>query len=49
MFDLALLYNAKQNATLLNVAQNIVDAEIQNLTDPSGILKEFCEPNCDND
>jgi predicted alpha-1,6-mannanase (GH76 family) len=46
---LALLYNATQNATLLNVAQNIIDTTIQHLTYPNGILKEPCEPNCDTD
>ncbi|UJR20143.1 hypothetical protein I4U23_023275 [Adineta vaga] len=48
---LALLANATNNVTLLNIAQNIADATIQHLTyPPSGqILKEPCEPNCDND
>lgn len=46
---LALLYNATHNSTLLDVAQNIADATIKHLTYPNGILKEPCEPNCDND
>jgi predicted alpha-1,6-mannanase (GH76 family) len=46
---LALLYNATKNSTLLDVAQNIADATIQHLTYSNGILKEPCEPNCDND
>ena len=46
---LALLYNATGNATLLTVAQNIADATIEHLTYGNGILKESCEPNCDND
>ncbi|CAF1080452.1 unnamed protein product [Adineta steineri] len=46
---LALLYNATNNKTLLNIAQNIADATIQKLTYSNGILKEPCEPNCDND
>jgi hypothetical protein len=46
---LALLYNATRNATLLDVAQKIADATIQRLTYPNGILKEPCEPDCDND
>ena len=46
---LALLYNATGNATLLTVAQNIADATIEHLVYGNGILKEPCEPNCDND
>jgi hypothetical protein len=46
---LALLYNATQNSTLINIAQKIADATIQKLTYPNGILKEPCEPECDND
>ena len=46
---LALLYNATGNSTLLTIAQNIADATIQHLTYSNGILKEPCEPNCDND
>lgn len=46
---LALLANATQNATLLSVAQRIADATIERLTYSNGILKEPCEPNCDND
>ena len=46
---LALLYNATGNVTLLTVAQNIADATIEYLTYPNEILKEPCEPNCDND
>jgi predicted alpha-1,6-mannanase (GH76 family) len=45
---LALLYDATRNSTLLNVAQNIVDATIVHLTYPNGILKEPCEPNCND-
>ncbi len=46
---LALLYNATGNATLLNTAQAIADATIQQLVYSDGILKESCEPNCTND
>lgn len=46
---LALLYNATGNASLLDIAQKIADATIQRLIYPDGILKEPCEPNCDND
>ena len=46
---LALLYNATRNATLITVAQNIADATLRQLTYASGILKEPCEPTCDND
>jgi len=46
---LALLYNATGNATLLNTAQAIADATIQQLVYSDGILKEPCEPNCTND
>ncbi len=46
---LALLYNATQNSTLINIAQKIADATIQRLTYSNGILKEPCEPNCDSD
>ncbi|CAF0961146.1 unnamed protein product [Adineta steineri] len=47
---LALLYNATNNITLLNIAQNIADATIERLIYSNGILKEECEPNnCDND
>ena len=46
---LALLYNATGNTTLLTVAQSIADATIEHLTYPNEILKEPCEPKCDND
>jgi hypothetical protein len=46
---LALLYNATRNSTLIDIAQKIADATIRQLTYPNGILKEPCEPNCDND
>lgn len=46
---LALLYNATGNATLLDVAQKIADATIQKLIYSDGILKEPCEPNCNDD
>lgn len=46
---LALLYNATRNATLLDIAQNIADATLQRLIYSDGILKEPCEPNCDDD
>ncbi|CAF0882883.1 unnamed protein product [Adineta ricciae] len=48
---LAMLANATNNATLLTIAQNIADATIQYLTYPPNqqILREPCEPNCDND
>ena len=46
---LALLSNATGNATLLDVAQKIADATIQRLTYSDGVLKEPCEPKCDND
>jgi hypothetical protein len=46
---LALLYNATRNSTLLDVAQKIADATIDKLIYPNGILKEPCEPDCDND
>ncbi|CAF1289707.1 unnamed protein product [Rotaria magnacalcarata] len=45
---LALLYNSTGNATLLDIAQKIADATIQRLTYSDLILKEPCEPNCDN-
>ena len=46
---LALLYNATGNATLLDIAQKIADATIQQLVYSDGILKELCEPNCTDD
>jgi predicted alpha-1,6-mannanase (GH76 family) len=46
---LGLLYNATQNATLLDTAQRIADATIQKLVYSDGILKEPCEPNCTMD
>ncbi|MCC7160008.1 MAG: hypothetical protein IT281_10810, partial [Ignavibacteria bacterium] len=46
---LALLYNATNNSTLITIAQNIADSTIELLTYSSGILKEPCEPKCDND
>ena len=46
---LGLLYNATRNATLIEIAQKIADATIEHLTYPDGILKEPCEPSCDND
>jgi hypothetical protein len=46
---LALLSNATNNSTLINIAQKIADATIQRLTYSNGILKEPCEPSCDND
>lgn len=45
---LALLYNATHNGTLLHIAQKIAEAAIEQLTSPGGILKEPCEPNCDD-
>ncbi len=46
---LALLYNVTHNASLLDSAQKIADATIQQLIYSDGILKEPCEPNCNND
>lgn len=46
---LGLLYNATGNATLISVAQKIADATMQKLIYSNGILKELCEPKCDND
>ncbi|CAF3355854.1 unnamed protein product [Rotaria sp. Silwood2] len=46
---LALLYNATRNSTLIDIAQNIADSTIERLTYSNGILKEPCEPTCDND
>ncbi len=46
---LALLYNATGNASLLDIAQKIADATIQRLIYSDGILKEPCEPNCNDD
>ncbi|CAF4563375.1 unnamed protein product [Rotaria sp. Silwood2] len=46
---LALLYNATRNTTLLDIAQKIADATIQRLIYSDGILKEPCEPNCNDD
>ncbi|CAF1503931.1 unnamed protein product [Didymodactylos carnosus] len=46
---LALLYNATHNSTLISIAQKIADATIQRLTYSNGILKEPCEPTCDDD
>jgi hypothetical protein len=46
---LALLYNATHNSTLIDITQKIADATLQRLTYSNGILKEPCEPNCDED
>ncbi|CAF5216752.1 unnamed protein product, partial [Rotaria magnacalcarata] len=46
---LALLSNATNNSTLINIAQHIADSTIELLTYSSGILKEPCEPKCDSD
>ncbi|CAF1627313.1 unnamed protein product [Rotaria sp. Silwood1] len=46
---LALLANATRNVTLLNFAQKIADATIQRLIYSDRILKEPCEPNCNDD
>ncbi|CAF4871566.1 unnamed protein product [Rotaria sp. Silwood1] len=46
---LALLYNATGNTTLIDIAQKIADATIQRLIYSDGILKEPCEPNCNDD
>ncbi len=46
---LALLYNATHNASLLDLAQKIADTTLQQLVYAGGILKEPCEPNCNDD
>ena len=46
---LGLLYNATGNSSVLEIAQKIADATIEHLTYPDGILRETCEPSCDND
>lgn len=43
------MYNATGNVTLITVAQKIADATTQKLIYSNGILKEPCEPQCDND
>lgn len=46
---LALLYDATQNSTLLDIADKIADASIRHLIYPNGILKEPCEDGCTDD